>query len=285
MSRVVSFFAKDLELKYAMTVSRSDHNNVVMQPEVVLALHSTSDLIVFRKHKHIFNLIKSLGGVAQWRAAGVCDWTYKTYTKWWKDSVGTFRFRDVIAQIIKYNPNAFIDCVKIRGDEDGIHWSVVDMPDVWSEAEINRIKLNPIEENLKKMGYAKSTYKVKGDTAHKIACFSKDNAIFEVIIEKNRTTVCHRYQSVTGYTFMLNKPLTFDRHINKVDFSAFNESFWKVCEMNSEKIVDIYGSVLISATQQHPTNTLSFSDRNLLEQERMFNLINYTRPPSDKIVY
>lgn len=276
MSRVISFFAKDLELKYAMPVTRSpETGNVLMQPEVVFALYD--ELIVFRKHQHIFRLIRNLAGLN----------TFTEYNNFWKEAIGTFDFRDMIESVLKNNADSFVDYVQIRGDEDGIHNTVIVMPHHWSDFEIDRIKIESIAKILMEKDYDMSTYVLKGATEHqipcKIACFSKDNSIIEIIIERNRTTITNRYQSETGYTFMLNKPITYDQHINKIDISIGQMA--EIWELSAEKSIATYDNMIISANKQHPTGKLSFSDRNLLEKERMYNLINYTRQFGDKIVY
>jgi len=286
MSRVISFFAKDLELKYAMCVTRSpETGNILMQPEVVFAYQD--ELIVFRKHQQIFRLLKIIGGMNGVSASGRFRWTYTEYNQFWKEAIGTFDFRALIERIFRYNADSFVDYVQIRGDEDGIHNTVLTMPHHWSDFEIDRIKIEPIAKILRERGYDTSAYMMKGilqnQISCKVACFSKDNSIIEVIIERNRTTITNRFQSETGYTFMLNKPITYDQHINKIDILIGQVA--EIWELSAEKSIATYDNMIISATKQHPTGKLSFSDRNLLEKERMYNLINYTRQFGDKIVY
>lgn len=288
-TRVISFFAKDLELKYAMCVTRNPKTgNVVKQPEVVFAYQD--ELIVFRKHQQIFRLLKVIGGMHGANASGRFHWTFREYNQFWQEAIGTFDFRALIERVFRYNADSFVDYVQIRGDEDGIHSTVVVMPHHWSSFERDRIKLSPTTEILTEMGYDLSAYKMKGLLKNqipcKVACFSKDNSIIEIIIERNRTTVTHRYQSETGYTFMLNKPITYDKHINKLDFAIGSfRPMITVWELSAEKSIANYNNMLISASKQHPTGKLTFSDRNLLEKERMYHLINYTREFGDKIVY
>ena len=264
MSRVISFFAKDLQLNYAMSVSRSPKTgDVIATPEVVFNVHD--ELVVFRDHKHIFRLLKNIG----------CDFSYNEYASFFS-GYHNLTYRDVLQSVLRNNPDSFIDYVTIRGDEDGIHNTVTDIPKYWSKKDKDRINIAPITDVLQKKGYAMSTYSLTGDMENKIkcrvACFSKDNSIIEVLINKYQTTIGHRYQSETGYTFMLNKPLTYDKHINKLDlFIGATEELWA---LSAEKSIGTYAKTIISANQQHPTGRLNFSDRNLLEQERMYQLIN-----------
>ena len=242
---MANFFAKDLELKYAMPVTRSKKTNqVINSPEVLFRLRD--DFIVISVHRHLFKLLKVINPDS--------DFNYNDYLEIRNGSDSKTHESNLSVLIqghLETFPNSFIDTVMLNKSQ------VTYVPASTS-----------LKNDLHYFDWDKSAYE---NQIGKVVNFSRDNHIIEVIVKNTASIITHRYCDEDGFTLQLKDSRIVNQHINKLDLSK---------ELNSPAAQHNAKLCRESLRLNKPRKfsdlaTLSFSDRNLLEEERlrMFLLI------------
>lgn len=241
------FFAKDLELKYAMPVSRSKKTNkVINTPEVILKLRGR--LIEIQHHHHIFTLLKIINPVS--------GMTYRDYLdrcKKYTDK-GKSHLKVMINSHLTRFPNAFIDSVKISDKGCIIGFAgTVSVTDHKLTGEPPRYQDWDMSAYCNQHG--------------KVINFSKNNHIIEVIVKPSVSIITHRYCDDNGYTMGLTSPSRVNRHINRLNlsnlFSIRRRPFEFAKDLRNGRPIPHYMNIRPSVAG------LSLLDRNLLESQRL----------------
>lgn len=245
MSEFKSCFVRQLKLKYAMSVTRSEKTGrIINQPEVFFQLRN--DFLMIKSHKVLFNLIKIL-------EPDYCK--YNDYIRYIRDYPA--EFKPTIEYFLTQNKDAYIDFIEIDKNV------IISLPDYWDKRDKEKISL-PIN------GFGDSTASFYKTKHGKTISFAKNNCVFEVILNRNNTKIYYRYVSDTGYTFTINKPVIFDKNLNKLNINTdFAPEMWS---QRVEKIEAKYLKHLPRQRKQKTTNLLNYDNRLMIEEERLFSL-------------
>jgi len=242
---MANFFAKDLELKYAMPVTRSKKTKkVINSPEVLFKLRD--DFIVISVHRHLFKLLKVINPDS--------DFNFSDYLKIKNGSDPETHESNLSVMIqdhLENFRNSFIDTVMLNKSQ------VTSVP-----------SSTALKKDIHYYDWDKSAYE---NQIGKVVNFSRDNHIIEVIVKNTASIITHRYCDEDGFTLQLQQPRIVNQHINKLDLSKELKS--PAAQHNARLCRE-------SLRDNKPRKfsdlaTLSFSDRNLLEEERfrMFSLV------------
>tara|TARA_R100000152_G_C6775539_1_gene204007 strand:+ start:647 stop:1378 length:732 start_codon:yes stop_codon:yes gene_type:complete len=236
---MANFFAKDLELKYAMPVTRSKNTNqVINAPEVLFRLRD--DFILISVHRHLFKLLKVINPDS--------EFNFSDYLKIKNGSDPETHESNLSVMIqdhLENFPNSFIDTVMLNKSQ------VTYVPASTS-----------LKKDLNYWDWDKSAYE---NQIGKVVNFSKNNHIIEVIVKNTASIITHRYCDEDGFTLQLQQPRIVNQHINKLDLNK---------ELNSPAAQQNARLCRESLRDNKPRKfsdlaTLSFNDRNLLEEERL----------------